>query len=88
MGMVRKYWNKKKEQNRLQDYLRDSALCGATRNRTGDTRIFSPLLYQLSYGTSKAGANVIKVGYRPQVNDFFPRFFSEILKCRHFKKYR
>ena len=22
-----------------------------TRNRTGDTRIFSPLLYQLSYGT-------------------------------------
>ena len=25
--------------------------CGATRNRTGDTRIFSPLLYQLSYGT-------------------------------------
>ena len=26
-------------------------LCGATRNRTGDTRIFSPLLYQLSYGT-------------------------------------
>ena len=25
---------------------------GATRNRTGDTRIFSPLLYQLSYGTS------------------------------------
>ena len=26
--------------------------CGATRNRTGDTRIFSPLLYQLSYGTS------------------------------------
>ena len=27
-------------------------LSGATRNRTGDTRIFSPLLYQLSYGTS------------------------------------
>ena len=24
---------------------------GATRNRTGDTRIFSPLLYQLSYST-------------------------------------
>ena len=23
--------------------------CGWTRNRTGDTRIFSPLLYQLSY---------------------------------------
>ena len=26
--------------------------CGATRNRTGDTRIFSPLLYHLSYGTN------------------------------------
>ncbi len=25
--------------------------CGTTRNRTRDTRIFSPLLYQLSYGT-------------------------------------
>ncbi len=24
---------------------------GTNRNRTGDTRIFSPLLYQLSYGT-------------------------------------
>lgn len=29
-----------------------SVLCGATRNRTGDTRIFSPLLYQLSYDTN------------------------------------
>ena len=29
--------------------------CGATRNRTGDTRIFSPLLYQLSYGTIVLG---------------------------------
>ena len=37
---------------------------GATRNRTGDTRIFSPLLYQLSYGTifiSFAVAKVMKV---------------------------
>ena len=32
--------------------LRIRLLSGATRNRTGDTRIFSPLLYQLSYGTS------------------------------------
>ena len=30
---------------------KNSFLSGATRNRTGDTRIFSPLLYQLSYGT-------------------------------------
>ena len=37
---------------------------GATRNRTGDTRIVSPLLYQLSYGTifiSCAVAKVVKV---------------------------
>ena len=27
------------------------SFCGATGNRTRDTRIFSPLLYQLSYGT-------------------------------------
>ena len=39
-----------------------SLLSGATRNRTGDTRIFSPLLYQLSYGTfSFAAAKVGKV---------------------------
>ena len=31
-------------------------LGGATRNRTGDTRIFSPLLYQLSYGTLSLGS--------------------------------
>ena len=38
--------------------------CGVTRNRTGDTRIFSPLLYQLSYDTisiSFAVAKVVKV---------------------------
>ena len=48
---------------------------GATRNRTGDTRIFSPLLYQLSYGTllSRMGLFpfcVAKVGT-----------FSEFAKC-------
>ena len=39
-------------------------LRGVTRNRTGDTRIFSPLLYQLSYGTmfiSFAVAKVVKL---------------------------
>ena len=36
-----------------------SSLGGVTRNRTGDTRIFSPLLYQLSYDTiAFAGAKV------------------------------
>ena len=35
-----------------ESYFRNSlSFSGATRNRTGDTRIFSPLLYQLSYGT-------------------------------------
>ena len=29
----------------------NSLVCGTTWNRTRDTRIFSPLLYQLSYGT-------------------------------------
>ena len=35
-----------KEQGRLPEKL-----SGQGRNRTGDTRIFSPLLYQLSYLT-------------------------------------
>ena len=35
--------------------FRDS---GVTRNRTGDTRIFSPLLYQLSYDTIALGLRV------------------------------
>ena len=38
---------KRLSNNHLADFLR-----GTTRNRTGDTRIFSPLLYQLSYGTN------------------------------------
>ena len=41
----------------------DFSFCksGATRNRTGDTRIFSPLLYQLSYGTNLFWFAVAKV---------------------------
>ncbi len=42
---------KKKKPKTLDNQIFQSFLCGATRNRTGDTRIFSPLLYQLSYGT-------------------------------------
>ena len=41
--------------------------CGTTRNRTGDTRIFSPLLYQLSYGT------IIVSCLRLQRYDFFSK---------------
>ena len=52
-------------------------ISGATRNRTGDTRIFSPLLYQLSYGTllicvCKSTINIL-------TNKTFHRFFSS--KC-------
>ena len=39
------------EKQKIPILLRIRILSGATRNRTGDTRIFSPLLYQLSYGT-------------------------------------
>ena len=40
------YGENKKDREIFSVFLR-----GTTRNRTGDTRIFSPLLYQLSYGT-------------------------------------
>ena len=39
---------KRKNLNRIAS---TEVFCGATGNRTRDTRIFSPLLYQLSYGT-------------------------------------
>ncbi len=38
----------KKETHSMRLYI----CCGTDGNRTSDTRIFSPLLYQLSYGTS------------------------------------
>ncbi len=55
---------------------------GATRNRTGDTRIFSPLLYQLSYGTvcfSFAGA---KVGIIFVSTKFLQIFFEILLRFK------
>ncbi len=49
---VLEYKRKPIEMTEFQWVLRNYRIdCGATRNRTGDTRIFSPLLYQLSYGT-------------------------------------
>ena len=47
---------------------------GATRSRTGDTRIFSPLLYQLSYGTivfgdAKVGIIFISANFPPKKNE-------------------
>ena len=63
-------------------------LCGATRNRTGDTRIFSPLLYQLSYGTivfmfADWGVPVFsdaKVGIIFELARGFSEFFSKMPK--------
>ncbi len=40
--------------------------CGTTWNRTRDTRIFSPLLYQLSYGTSAGSAKIMLTSQKLQ----------------------
>ena len=50
-------WEWHKKRKALKSLIYSALVCGTTRNRTGDTRIFSPLLYQLSYGTI-AGAKV------------------------------
>lgn len=53
---------------------------GTTRNRTGDTRIFSPLLYQLSYGT------IVIAWLRVQRYAFFvnhTNFWAFFLKKMH-----
>ena len=54
---------------------------GATRNRTRDTRIFSPVLYQLSYGTDAVKAMQIYIFFwkLPIMNLCAPDF---ILLCR------
>ena len=54
---------------------------GTDGNRTSDTRIFSPLLYQLSYGTSV---------FRAQNYDFFRNrqwIFFKIFQFFIFEKY-
>ena len=50
--MESKVYKKTKGRNNVPPF------CGATWNRTRDTRIFSPLLYQLSYGT------FLKLGFK------------------------
>ena len=53
---------KEKNANNLFYKLLAFLASGATRHRTGDTRIFSPLLYQLSYGTiSKIGTDFLNL---------------------------
>ncbi len=52
MKMYGILYGAKKNPRRLLKISRISVkICGASWNRTSDTRIFSPLLYQLSYGT-------------------------------------
>ena len=51
--------------------------CGATRNRTGDTRIFSPLLYQLSYGTIDFSKSAAKVLLFFELTKYFSSFFEK-----------
>ena len=57
---------------------RNRSFCGATRNRTGDTRIFSPLLYQLSYGTNMC-ANFLPKGGATRNRTGDTRIFSPLL---------
>ena len=45
-------WRKRKTPKSLFYNNLGILFCGATGIRTRDTRIFSPLLYQLSYGTN------------------------------------
>lgn len=40
--------------------------CGVGRNRTGDTWIFSPLLYQLSYRTAERTAKIAAQPVQPK----------------------
>ena len=63
-------------QNQKRD-PKESLFCGANGNRTSDTRIFSPLLYQLSYGTflRKAGAKVLLFF---ELTKFFCIFFANM----------
>ena len=64
---------------------------GATRNRTGDTRIFSPLLYQLSYGTivlikiaTISRLRVQRYAFFSYFQNFIPKNFAIIKKCTTF----
>ena len=71
-------WKNKKRE------LTFSLLSGATRNRTGDTRIFSPLLYQLSYGTFPfAGAKVVLYFGLRKYSDVFLFIFLQkrVIPC-------
>ena len=77
--MLPKSWSIEKEKS--PKLLSDSDLgdffSGATGIRTRDTRIFSPLLYQLSYGTIDNTSRDCECKGRQKflICKFFPRFF-------------
>ena len=49
---------------------------GTDRNRTSDTRIFSPLLYQLSYRAICEGAKLKGVPFRASMGNFVGYFLG------------
>ena len=63
-------------------------LSGATGNRTRDTRIFSPLLYQLSYDTIFVlelpflSIGIAKVGNFSEVANFSANIFQKLRYLR------
>ena len=67
----------------------DERRSGTTRNRTGDTRIFSPLLYQLSYGTILLQYFLVFVSTLPKLRCkgsafiLFLQTFLNIFPCVH-----
>ncbi len=61
----------------MRNYRIDS---GATRNRTGDTRIFSPLLYQLSYGTIVCNALFSIASAKVDIFFYPPNYIQKKLK--------
>ena len=60
-------------------------VCGATGNRTRDTRIFSPLLYQLSYGTNFCSRTSPSFDWDCKGRHFFfnSKSFSHFLRKRN-----
>ena len=74
---------RQKQQKTATEALLLRFCCGATGNRTRDTRIFSPLLYQLSYGTRFSlelpylSIGIAKVGIFLLLPNFFATFFKK-----------
>ena len=70
------------KENPSQNTLR-GVFCGVTGNRTRDTRIFSPLLYQLSYDTNFVlelpflSIGIAKVGNFSEVANFSTNIFQK-----------